>query len=478
MKRKEFFKLTTAGAAGLTLGTSCTRTERDTADRVSVSEIKKEIPAYRETVTSSFSTGSKKSPGDRVILALIGAGAFGTNLILEAANSDENVQVKYICDVDETRGGRAITELEEIQGFRPIAVKDMQEVFDDQEVDGVFIATPEHWHALATIRACQAGKDVYVEKTISHNIFEGQQMIKAAMKYERIVQSGTQNRSADYAITARDYIKSGELGDIAAVHVKELLGGPAPFSEPPNTDPPDTLDWNLWLGPAPLVLYNQRRHRSWGYYWDYSGGYVTSGGSIHQMDLARLVLDNPGFPKSACCVGGRYFYDDNREMPDYQMTTFDYGNYVMTLETGHCTPYMQKTSPEVRFSDAFPDWKMNATSIKILGTKKMMYVGRMGGGWQVFDRDGNVVAQDSGRFPLKSHILDFIDCIRTRKHPKGDIVEGHNSSVLIHLANISYRTGNKQLLFSPEYEAILNDEKAATLARGSYRKGFEVTENV
>ena len=478
MKRKEFFKLTSAGAAGLALGTSCSRTDRNASDRMTTHDADREIPAYRETINRTFSTGDRKSPGDKVILALIGAGAFGTNLILEAANSGENIQVKYICDVDDTRGGRALAELEEIQGHRPIFVRDMREVFDDQEVDGVFIATPEHWHALATIWACQAGKDVYVEKTVSHNIFEGQQMIKAAMKYERIVQSGTQNRSADYALTARDYIKSGQLGDIAAVHVKELLGGPAPFREPPDSEAPDTIDWDRWLGPAPKVPYNERRHRSWGYYWDYSGGYVTSGGSIHQMDLARLVLNDPGFPISAYCAGGRYFFDDDREMPDYQMTTFDYGNYVMTLETGHCTPYMQKTGPEVRFSEDFPDWNQNATSIKILGTKGMMYVGRMGGGWQVFDRDEVVVAQDSGYFPLKEHILDFIDCIRSRRQPKGDIIEGHNSSVLIHLANISYRVGNKQLLFSPEYEAILNDEKAAALARGSYRAGYEVTENV
>jgi predicted dehydrogenase len=477
MKRRKFFYLTGSGAAGLAIGASCGRGEKNNSPN-NGREMYQEIPDYRDKIKTSFSTAGSKSANDKVILALIGAGNYGTLIILEAANSGENILIKYVCDVDDTRGGRAVTELEKIQGFRPIMVRDMRTVFDDKEVDGVVIATPRHWHALATIWACQAGKDVYVEKTISHNIFEGQQMIKAAMKYERIVQCGTQNRSADYALTAREYIKSGQLGDIVAVHVRELLNGPAPFRESENTNAPDTIDWDMWLGPAPKVPYNVTRNKAWGYYWDYCGGYVTSGGSIHQLDLARLVLGDPDYPKSVTCVGGRYFYNDNREMPDYQMTTFDYGKFVITLETGVCTPYMQKTSPEIRYGDEFPKWMQNATRIEILGTKQMMYVGRMGGGWQVYDRDEQIVAQESGYFPLQANIKNYVECIRTRKKPKADIVEGHKSSVLIHLANISYRAGNKQLLFSPEYEAIINDDAAASLARGSYRKGYEVTENV
>lgn len=478
MKRRKFFQVSTAGVAGLALASSCKSPSGDKTTDEQVAKVPSEVPDYRQTIKTEFTSVKAKPASDKVIMALIGAGSWGTNLILEAANSGENIMIKYVCDVDDERGGRAIAELEKIQGFKPIAVRDMRRVYDDIEVDGVFIETPEHWHALAAIWACQAGKDVYVEKTVSHSIFEGQQMIKAAMKYERIVQSGTQNRSADYALTARDYIKSGELGDIVAVHVRELLNGPVPFYEKENSNAPDTIDWDMWLGPAPKVPYNVSRHKSWGYYWDYSGGYVTSGGSIHQLDMARLVLDNPGFPKSAYCAGGRYFFDDNREVPDYQMTTFDFGNWVMTLETGHCTPYMQKEGLDVRMGDIYPKWMQNSTRVDILGTKQMMYLGRMGGGWQVFDKDEKLVARDKGIFPLKAHILNYIDCIRTRKQPNGNIVEGHKSSVHIHLANLSYRAGNSQLLFSPEYEAILNDSKAAELDNLSYRKGFEISGEV
>lgn len=478
MKRRKFFQVSTAGVAGLALASSCKSPSGDKTNDAQIAKVPSEVPDYRQTIKTEFTSVKAKPASDKVITALIGAGSWGTNLILEAANSGENIMIKYVCDVDDERGGRAIAELEKIQGFKPIAVRDMRRVYDDKEVDGVFIETPEHWHALAAIWACQAEKDVYVEKTVSHSIFEGQQMIKAAMKYERIVQCGTQNRSADYALTARDYIKSGELGDIVAVHVRELLDGPVPFYEKENSNAPDSIDWDMWLGPAPKVPYNVSRHKSWGYYWDYSGGYVTSGGSIHQLDMARLVLDNPGFPKSAYCAGGRYFFDDNREVPDYQMTTFDFGKWVMTLETGNCTPYMQKEGLDVRMGDIYPKWMQNSTRVDILGTKQMMYLGRMGGGWQVFDKDEKLVAQDKGIFPLKAHILNYIDCIRTRKQPNGNIVEGHKSSVHIHLANLSYRAGNRQLLFSPEYEAILNDGKAAELDNLSYRKGFEISGEV
>jgi predicted dehydrogenase len=478
MKRRKFFQMSSAGVAGLALASSCNTRAGDKKIEEQVAKQPSEVPDYRKTIKTEFTAVSARPASDKVILALIGAGSWGTSLILEAANSGENILIKYVCDVDDDRGGRAISELEKIQGFKPVAVRDMRKVLDDKEIDGVFVETPEHWHALATIWACQAGKDVYVEKTPSHSIFEGQQMIKAAMKYERIVQCGMQNRSADYAITARDYIDSGELGEIISVHVRELLDGPVPLNEKENSVPPDTIDWNMWLGPAPEVPYNVSRHKSWGYYWDYSGGYVTSGGSIHQLDMARMVLGFPGFPKSVYCAGGRYFFDDKREVPDYQMTTFDYGNWVMTLETGECTPYMQKEGLDVRLGKIYPKWMENSTRVDILGTKRLMYLGRMGGGWQVFDKDEKLVAQDKGIFPLKAHILNYIDCIRTRKQPNGSIVEGHNSSVHIHLANLSYRAGNKQLLFSPEYETITNDSNAAELDRLVYRPGFEISKEV
>ncbi len=473
MKRRKFFQVATVSVAGMGLTASCTGNKSSEQKEETTASVIRKAPDYRQSIKSSFPGNNSKSASDTVVLALIGAGGYGTNLALQTAGLNMNTRFKYVCDVDDTRGGQAISELKKIQGSAPIRVRDMRKVFDDKDVDGVFIATPEHWHGLATIWACQAGKDVYVEKCISHNIFEGQQMISAAMKYNRIVQCGTQNRSADYALTARDYIKSGGLGEIVAVHVRGLLDGPVPFNEKEEMDAPNTIDWDMWLGPAPLAPYSISRNKAWGYYWDYSGGYAMAEGIIHQLDMTRLVLDNPGFPKSAYCAGGRYCFDDKRDIPDYQMVTFDFGTFIMTLEAGEFTNYMAKSSPQIRFGPDFPEWKQNATRIQILGTKRMMHVGRMGGGWQVFDKDGRIEAQQTGLYPLEPHLKNYIDCIRSRNQPNGNIVQGHNSAVLIHLANLSYRLGGRLLQFSPEYETIMNDREAELLMQPRYRQGFE-----
>lgn len=477
MKRRKFFETASYGAAGLILG-SCTSPKRENGAKPADMKSSGKTPAYRKNIKSSFTAGKGKSVNDTLIVGMIGMGGYGNFLTQEILKLHKNIHIKYVCDVDDTRGGRALTEIERVQSAKAIRVRDMRTVFDDKEVDAVFITTPQHWHALATIWACQAGKDVYVEKCISYDIYEGQKMIEAAMKYERIVQCGTQNRSADYVLKAREYINSGELGELVSVHLRQLDPGPIPFLEKKETKAPGTIDWDLWLGPAPEVPYSVSRNKSWGYYWDYSGGLAMSNGINHQLDMTRLILNDPGFPRSVYCAGGRYFYDDDRDIPDYQMATFDYGKFVLTLETGECTPYLSKASNEIRYGEEFPEWKLNSERVLILGTKRMMYVGRMGGGWQVFDKDGEIVAQETGYYPLQSHLEDFIDCVRSRKQPNANIVEGHNSAVLMHLANMSYRMGSRQLLFDPETETILNDDEANKLISRQYRRGFEVPEQI
>ncbi len=479
MKRRKFFQAISYGAAGLALSGSCKQknSNKPGSDSV-INPVKDEIPPYRNNLKSGFAPSTTRSANDALVLALIGAGGWGTHIITRAAGLNENIRVKYVCDVDDTRGGRAIEELGKIQGFRPESVRDMRKIFDDREVDGVFIATPEHWHGLATVWACQAGKDVYVEKCISHSIYEGQKMIEAAMKYERIVQCGTLNRSADYALTARDYIKGGGLGQVVTVSAIELTDGPVPFNEKADSETPDTIDWDLWLGPAPKVPYNVSRNKSWQYYWDYAGGYAFGQGVIHQVDMLRLALDNPGFPESVYCTGGRYLFNDKRDIPDYQLATYDFGNFVMTLQGGEFSRYLKKTSEEIRYGKGFPRWQQNATKIEIYGTERMMYLGVMGGGWQVYDKDEKLVASDKSIYPLDAHLRNFFECMRSRKQPNGNIVEGHKSAALIHMANLSYRSGKKQLIISPETETILNDSTAIALAQPRYRKGFEIFKDV
>ena len=414
------------------------------------------------------------SANDKVVLALIGAGGRGTQVILGMQKCLPGVEVKYVCEVDRERGGRVIDELGKQQGYNPQRVDDMRRTFEDKDVDAVVICTPEHWHALATVWACQAEKDVYVEKLISLNIPEGRKMIDAAKRYNRIIQCGFQNRSGEYNIKARDYIKSGKLGKIVLVKAYCMLPGNKPWLYKEDETVPEGLNWDLWLGPAPTVPYNVSRHKGYNEFWAYSCG-LPLADCCHVIDLARMVLGDPGNPKSAFCAGGRVLYDDNRDIPDNQTITYDLGEFPMTVEASIYGEYLQKAPPEVRYSrEVFPNWPFLSDRMEIYGTEGMMYLGRHGAGWQVLGTDSNVIAQEYGFFPDEEHQKDFINCIRTRKTPNANIEQSHLSSTLVHLANLSYRVGKKQLYYDSESELVTNSDEANLISEGTYRQGFEV----
>jgi predicted dehydrogenase len=416
-----------------------------------------------------------QSPNNKVILALIGAGGRGSQLATNFARV-ENIEFKYICDVNEQRGESLFADLEKQYGRRPKRIVDMREVFDDHEVNAVVIATPEHWHALATIWACQAGKDVYVEKPVSLYLWESRKMVEAAAKYDRVVQCGTQNRSAPYARSARDYATSGKLGRIEHVKVYNLLPDDGAWAPQPDSTTPPGVDWDRFLGPAREVPFNAGRLRGWANFWDYGGG-ALSGDAIHQLDLARIVLGDPKSPRAVYCKGGRFAHDDGREIPDVQAITFDFGDFVMTCESGTFTPYMKKFPNDVRYGSTWPFWPQSSTRIEIYGTKQMMYLGQHGAGWQVLEGDGKIVAQDKGYFPDKWHQPNFIDCVRSRKRPNGDIEQGHLSTTLVHMGNIAYRAGNMWLNFDRDAETFAEAD-ANKYLKPTYRKGYQIPDKV
>jgi predicted dehydrogenase len=427
-------------------------------------------------VASAAGPARAASANEKVVLALVGAGGRGSDLASKFAQVI-NTEFKYVCEVNEARGGKTIEELEKTQGRRPKRLVDFREALADKDVHAVVVATPEHWHALATIWACQAGKDVYVEKTPSLSIWEGRKMLEAARQYNRIVQVGTQNRSAPYAVSAREYIQKGELGKVVHVKVYNILGGGGgPMKPGPDSDPPPGLNWDLWLGPAPERPFNRAR-LTWTQWWDYCGG-TLSGDGIHQLDLTRMVLGDPPLPHAAYCAGGRLAFDDGHEMPDMQAITYDCGTYTMTCENACFAPYMKKIPPEIRFGDKFPNWPTTGTRVEIYGTKRIMYLGRHGGGWQVFDQDGRVAAQDPGYFPDKWHQPNFIDCIRSRQRPNADIEQGHASACLVHLGNVACRTGNQRLLFDAKAEKFIDNDQANKFLRPAYRKQYRVPDEV
>jgi predicted dehydrogenase len=412
------------------------------------------------------------APSDRVVLGIMGCGGRGT-LLARWFAALPGVEVAYLCDVNERRFEWAVENVEQAQERSPKLVGDFRRILDDPEVDALVNATPDHWHAPATILACQAGKDVYVEKPLSHNIWEGVQMIAAARKYERVVQVGAQTRSSEYVQRGIQYIREGRLGAVHMVRVNNQTYYQAEqtVSEQPV---PRGLDWDMWCGPAPLVPY---RPGTWFYnLWDFGCGTI-AGEAVHQLDLTRMLL-GLDYPLSAVHAGGVFRYQDGRETPDTQVVTFEFPSLTLVLEGALWAPYMKKIPNSIRDSDEFPNWPFTSTKVEIFGSEGFMNFGRQGGGWQAYGADGEVVASQSGRQGDQLHLQDFISCIRTRRQPVGDVEEGHKSAMFGHLANISFRLGNRKIRFDPQSQTIPGDDEANRLLRREYREPWSVPEEV
>ncbi len=413
---------------------------------------------------------------ERVNIALIGCGGRGrlvTQGLLECG-----AEISYVCDLHEERLETAAQKVANQQGRRPKAVKEMRQVFDSKDVDGVLIGLPDHWHAPATILACQAGKDVYVEKPHSHNIWESRKMTEAARKYKRIVQVGVQNRSAPYNFAACDYVKSGKLGDIRLVKVYNLKpGGPLHLGDAGT--PPSGFSWDAWLGAAPERPYHQNIFKKgWHFFWDFSGGDMANDG-IHQLDLAMMLMGNPGMPRTTSCTAGRLQYKgDDAEVPDVQVASFGFDDFIMTFEQTGYPRYMRKTTGTIRRKDEFPYWTQNATRIELYGSEELMIVGRHGGGWITMTSGGEVVEKMYGRPADIEHEQNFLDCIKSRKVPNADVEIIHPSLSLVHMGNIAHRVGNQSLRFDPKTERFIDNAEANKLVKRNYRKQYEVSEQV
>lgn len=415
---------------------------------------------------------------DRIRLAVVGIHGRGGDLAKKFAGRAD-CDVVYLCDVDQSLFAAHARDVASIQGRPPKVVDDFRRVLDDTSIHAIVIATPDHWHALATIWGCQAGKDVYVEKPVSHTPWEGRKMVEAARRYDRIVQVGTQNRSAPYNIEAKQYIDRGALGDIHFVRVINQKSWPN-FPAVPDSAPPAGLNWDMWTGPAPESPYNENYHRRWNHFWRFSGGDIINDG-VHQMDLARWLVGKT-YPKTVYSTGGRFDEEGVCETPDTQVAVFEFDNMVLNFEMTLYTPYMIKSDPELRDSDMFPYWPQNAERIEIYGSRGLMIIGRHGCGWQVFDRPKDrkpvVVQQQHGRFPDVPHFENFVQSIRNRKLPNADIEEGHRSTLMCQLANISYRLGGRKLVLDPKTETLIGDEEANRMLRREYRSPWVVPEQV
>ena len=409
---------------------------------------------------------------ERMRFALVGCGGRGG--IVAHNMIETGGQLVGLCDlnpgeIDSTIGNYPLIEAAGAKRYSRI-----EKVLEQKDIDAVIIATPDHWHTPLSLLACQAGKDVYVEKPHAHNIRESELLASAAAYYKRVVQVGTQNRSCEYNYKALEYIRSGKLGNIHLVKVFNLKPG-SPFKLGDAGDLPRDFDWNEWQGPASQRPWHQRIYSGgWHHFWDYSGGDLADD-ACHQIDLACMLMGDPGFPQSVSSAGGRIAHKgDDSEVPDLLETVFEFPGFIMTLEHSNYPKFMRKTDNSIRRNDELPYWTHNSTRIELYGSEMMMTIGRHGGGWIVTRLGGRAVETSYGRPGDQPHCTDFIESVKSRKSPNASLDKLHPSISLLHLANIAHRTGNKKLWWDAANGSFINSPDADALITREYRKGFEL----
>jgi predicted dehydrogenase len=375
----------------------------------------------------------------------------------------KDVEIAQVCDVDESFFPIAQKLLSDKERPQARTEKDLRRVLEDKSIDAVVVATPDHWHALATIWACQAGKHVYVEKPASHNLREGRLMVEAARKYTRVVQLGTQSRTNESIGRAVELVRSGKLGKIPMA--KAWIAGPRPnIGHEKDAAVPKGVDYDLWLGPAPERAFTQNRfHYRWHWMWDYGTGELGNNG-IHALDRLRWLL-NLEAPTRITASGGKFFYDDDQETPDTLTVVYDFPSCCVTWEHR----IWSKEKPR----DGLILYGENGT---LVFDHK--------GGWHV---ENGIEASDNGEGAGKGddwspHLRNFLDCIKqssgsTVRRPAADIEEGHKSTRLCHLGNIAFRTG-RSIRFDEKTETCIDDKEANRLLGRTYRKPFVVPDSV
>jgi len=372
----------------------------------------------------------------------------------------KDARITTICDVDRNVIGKANKAIAAKYGSEPKYVQDLRRVFDDPNIDVVSIATPNHWHALATIWACQAGKDVYVEKPVSHNVFEGRKMVEASEKYKKIVQTGTQCRSHKAVQDAIAFLRSGKLGKIYMAKGLCYKWRPSIGHKPDGT-PPEGLDYNIWTGPAEMRPYNPNKlHYNWHWVWNTGNGDLGNQG-IHQMDLARWGLNKTEFPKAVQASGGRYGYSDDGETPNTLSASYEFDDCLLEFEV-RGLPTNEELG--VKVGNLY------------FGTEGVLAIVGYNN-WQVYY--GQKMEKGPGGEGGGDHYDNFLKAVRSRdrKSLTADIEEGHQSSAYCHLGNIAYKLGRK-LHINPSSESFLNDPEADSMLTRPYRAPFVVPTKV
>ncbi len=370
---------------------------------------------------------------DKIVVGVIGAGRMGVEN-LENFAKQPDVQIAAVSDV---YGPNLAKGLKATEG-KAKTCKDFREILDRKDIDAVIVATPDHWHALQTVLACQAGKDVYVEKPISTTLEEGKRMVEAARKYKRVVQVGTWQRSATHFQKAVQLVQDGFIGKVSFVRTWNYSNEyPEGIGNPKDSEPPAELDWEMWLGPAPKVPFNWNRFgvgdrwSTFRYFWDYAGGYMTDWG-VHLLDIVLWAVKVDG-PRVITASGGKFYIQDNAETPDTLQVTYEYPGFICTYENRW---------------DSGNSLSGHDYGIEFNGTDGTLFVDREG--LQVLPEKREFEKKQVDRTPsmkmeeandaLFDHVRNFLDCAKSRQRPASDIEIAHHSTSTCLLGNVAYRS--------------------------------------
>jgi predicted dehydrogenase len=434
---------------------------------------------------SAFSAPRVRGANDRVNVGLIGCGGRG-KLVARLMREVPNVDFTAVCDVYAPRAAEARAWA----GPRAREFGDFRRVLEMKEVDAVVIATPDHWHGIPAVLACEAGKDVFVEKPLAYSIREGRKVVEAARKNRCVMQVGTQQRSAPHYQEARRIIQSGALGEIRFARIWNYVNmHPAGIGVAADSEPPEGADWDFFLGPAPKVPFNKNRFVStYRWFWDYGGGMVSDFG-VHRFDSMHQLMGVDS-PVSASAAGGRFELKDGGETPDFIQVTYEYPGFVLSYEASMINAF--GTGPRAPERQAYYQAKGERDhphGEAFYGTNGTLFSNRIG--FEIFPEldiaSGPGAAGDrtaikglrmerkeaTGTDRTDLHVRDFIECVRTREEPVAGAEIGHRSSNVAHLGNISYRVGRK-IRWDGEKEEIVGDAEAAKLLWREPRKEWDV----
>jgi predicted dehydrogenase len=401
---------------------------------------------------------------ERVTLALIGGRNQGRGVALRAIKA--GAQFKTFCDLDPAILNKVGADIEAAQARKPQFEQEFRRVLEDKEIDAVVIAVPDHWHARIAILACQAGKDVYCEKPLSQTIHEGQQMREAARKYNRVFQVGTQRRSGEHFRSAVEYVASGKLGKICEIKAWIHQVRPDLPAQPDGT-PPAGVDYDAWLGPAPKRPFNPNRfHYNWRFFWDYGNTELGNQG-VHVLDVAMWAIQKMRgmekcLPDRVSAVGGIYWLNDVKEVPDTEIVTYHYPDLLLTFEL-RSFAYDHVLHQGERLAGR------SATDFytAYYGTEGTMLL--TNSAWKVSLKDGAPGPTEKG--VPEAHERNFLECVKSRQRPNSDVEIGRLSTTLCHLGNISYRLG-RDVRFDAKTETFVNDKEANALLTKEYRAPY------